>query len=96
MLAVTKWKVIHAGRDHLVLDRFPGVIRSFARLGKSERLEGQRIFVNLLIQMDRTGNSSNMVTLWDERAVRKCEIRHGLALQRNWKRELARRLLRTG
>ena len=39
MLSVTKEKVLEAGRNHLVLDRFSCLISSFACLGKSEGLE---------------------------------------------------------
>ena len=96
MLAVTKLKVLQTGRTHLVLERFPCAIRSFAYRGKSKRLEGQGIFIDLFIHVDRARNSSNMGTLGDECTVRKSEIRHGLAPHRNWKCKLAKRLLRTG
>ena len=66
MLAMTKVKVVQAGRDHLILSR---ISRAFWCLCKPERLEGQRIFVNVLIHMNRTSGSSNMSTLGDERPI---------------------------
>jgi hypothetical protein len=63
MLAVTKEKMLKAGRDHLVLDRFPCVIRSFACLGKSEGLEGQRILVNLFIHVTGPAIAATWVPL---------------------------------
>jgi hypothetical protein len=69
MLAVTKGEVFQAGCDHLVLDRIPCVIRSFACLGKSEGFEGQRIFINFLVHVDRVSGSGKIGTLGNERAV---------------------------
>ena len=66
MLAMTEMKVLEAGRDHLVLDR---ISRAFACLCKSEGLEGQRVFVKVLVRMNRTSNSSNMSALGNERPV---------------------------
>jgi hypothetical protein len=69
MFAVTKEKVLQADRDHLVLGCVPRVMCSFACLGKPEGLEGQRIFINSLIRVERTGNSSDMSALGNESAV---------------------------
>jgi hypothetical protein len=69
MPSMTKEKVLRAGRDHLVLDRIPCVDRSVACLGKSKWFEGRRVFVELLIHVDRIRSSNNMGTLGDERAV---------------------------
>jgi hypothetical protein len=69
VLAVTKEEVLQAGRDQLVLDPILCVIRSFACLGESEGFEGQWIFINFLIHVDRMSGSGKIGTLGNERAV---------------------------
>ena len=69
VLAVAKEQVLWTGRGQLVLDRLNWINRARPCLGESERLEHQRVVVNLAIHADWAGTNSKMGALGNECAI---------------------------